>query len=611
MQDPHVNRRDFLRLSGLATAGVVVAACAGEAPGAAPVAEVSEAAPAADAVAAAPEAAAGLRSVARERTLILMSGGVDGNFTNVGLGNMYNPGSGGHNAIVAAHEPLFYYSAFGDEFIPWLATSYEYNDDYTELIVNIREGVEWSDGEPFTAEDVRFTIQTLIDKAPELRNSSEVNAWVESVEAVDDLTVRIVFYEPRPRFWFSHLTAKFDTGIYWMPAHVFRDVEDIPSFEFYDPDQGWPLHTGPYEVTLWTPEQMFIDLREDWWAAKTGFAELPEVERILRLPWTGEERAAQLVINNEVDSCLDLRATTIQTTVAQNPAIITHTGRELPLGYIDWWPTSFWFNCDEPPFNTKEMRWAISYSVDRDQMIDVALEGSGIVTQLPFPYYPPLMPYIEAAAPLLEQYNTSEYNPDKVVDLMEGQGYEQDAEGFWVRDGERVPTVIYGAGIFNDIGPVLAEQLRRNGFDAEYSVPADVGTRRADGTAKIMLFGHGGSIVDPFDTLDMYTSKHYRPSGESASYFSRYRNAEYDAIIDQMAAMSPSPDDPEYMDLYLAAIEHYLENLIDCPLQQWLHRIPYNQTYWTNWPTEENSYLNGAFWHQTVGILMRGLRATG
>ncbi|MEX1020223.1 MAG: ABC transporter substrate-binding protein, partial [Litorilinea sp.] len=267
-----------------------------------------------------------------------------------------------------------------------------------------------------------------------------------------------------------------------------------------------------------------------------------------------------------------------------------------------------WFNCEEPPFNTKETRWAVSYSVDRDQMIEVALEGSGIVTQLPFPYYPPLMPYIEAAAPLLEQYNTSEYSPDKSVALMEGQGYERDGEGFWVRDGERVVANIHGAGIFNDIGPVLAEQLRRNGFEAEYSVPADVGTRRADGTAKIMLFGHGGSIVDPFDTLDMYTSKHYREPGEAASYFSRYRNSEYDAIIDEMAARSPSPDDPEYMDLYLAAIEHYLENLIDCPLQQWLHRIPYNQTYWTNWPTENNSYLNGAFWHQTVGILMRGLQ---
>jgi peptide/nickel transport system substrate-binding protein len=218
------------------------------------------------------------------------------------------------------------------------------------------------------------------------------------------------------------------------------------------------------------------------------------------------------------------------------------------------------------------------------------------------------MPYIEAAAPLLEQYNTSEYNPDKVVELMEGQGYTRDGDGFWTRGGSRVPAVIHGFGIFNDIGPVIAEQLRRNGFEAEYTVPADSGTRMSEGTAKILLFGHGGSINDPFDTLDMYTSKHYRPTGEPAPYYSRYRNPEYDEILDQMAALSPSPDNNEYMDLYLAALEIYLRDLIDCPIQQWLHRIPMNQTYWTNWPTETNNYVNGAFWHQTVGLLLMGIQ---
>src|SRR5690606_37341085 len=152
--------------------------------------------------------------------------------------------------------------------------------------------------------------------------------------------------------------------------------------------------------------------------------------------------------NNEIDSSLDLRANTITQVVQQNPNVITHTNRDLPLGYIDWWPTSMWFNCDEGPFTTPEMRWAVSYSINREQMLDVALGGSGILSQLPFPYYPPLMPYIEAAAPLLEQYNTNEFNPDKAAELLQGQGYEKDGEGFWVKDGERIPAVIIGDVIF-------------------------------------------------------------------------------------------------------------------------------------------------------------------
>jgi peptide/nickel transport system substrate-binding protein len=316
------------------------------------------------------------------------------------------------------------------------------------------------------------------------------------------------------------------------------------------------------------------------------------------------------MINNEIDTSLDLRATTIAQVVAQNPAVITHTERELPLGYIDWWPTSFWFNTSEAPWDDVNVRRAVSHTIDRQQMLDVALEGSGILTDLPFPYYPPLQPYIDAAQPLVEQYALTTHDPERATELMQESGYEQDGEGFWVKDGQRIPAVIHGFGIFNDIGPVLAEQLRRGGFEAEYVVPADSGTRMADGSAKIMLFGHGGSIVDPFDTLNMYTSKYYVPTGEPAQYYSRYQNPEYDAIIDQMAAMAPSPDDPAYMDLYLQALEIYLRDAIDVPIQQWLHRIPMNTTNWTNWPTENNNYVNGAFWHQTNGMIFRALQPT-
>src|SRR5690606_9255757 len=54
-------------------------------------------------------------------------------------------------------EPLFVYATSNGEITPWLATDWSFNDDSTELTFNIREGVSWSDGEPFTADDVAFT----------------------------------------------------------------------------------------------------------------------------------------------------------------------------------------------------------------------------------------------------------------------------------------------------------------------------------------------------------------------------------------------------------------------------------------------------------------------
>lgn len=612
--DGNMKRRDFLRLSGLATAGVLAAACGATAPAAqqaTPAATPAGATPAATAAATAAAATAGLRQVPRDRTLILMSGtGSGGQFPDVGMGNPYLAGisTAGWRLVYGAMEPLFYYGSFTGEVIPWLATDYAYNDDFTELTIHTREGAEWSDGEAFDANDIVFTLNMLKEYAPLLRSSAEVSDWVQEAVVEDDLTCRIVFNEPRPRFWFTHLAAKFGTGIFWVPEHIFKDVEDVTTFIFYDLEKGWPVHTGPYQVVDWRPEQQIIDRRDDWWGAKTGFADLPEVERIINLPWSSEERAAQLAVNGDIDSCLDLRATTITQVVNSAPHIITHTYKEPPYGYIDWWPTSIWFNCDEGPYSDKNVRWAVSYTLNRQQMLDVALEGSGILTELPFPYYEPLMPYVEAAAPLLERYPTNEHNLEKAAERMQAAGYTQDAEGFWAKDGERIEALLYGTAVFNDIGPVLAEQLRLGGFDAEYTTPPDAGTRQSTGEAKIFLFGHGGSIRDPYPTLDMYTSKHYRPTGESAIYYSRWRNEEYDAIVDEMAAMSPSSDDPAYMDLYLAAMEIWLENLVDCPVQQWLHRIPMNTTYWTNWPTQDNPYVNGAFWTMSIGLILHNLK---
>jgi peptide/nickel transport system substrate-binding protein len=448
----------------------------------------------------------------------------------------------------------------------------------------------------------------LKDNAPLLTNSAAVSDWVDKVEAIDNLTVHITFKQPKPRFMFGYLTYKYDTGIDIVPKHVFEGQKDFTAFTGYTEGKG-SVGSGAYNIVSWTPQQKIMDLLPDWWAAKTGLAKLPAVQRQIFIPYRDDTTMLQMVVNNEVDATLDLRATTIPQAVEQNPKIITHTGREKPYGYIDWWPTSMWFNHAEGPFTTKEMRWAISYSIDRQQMLDVALAGSGTLTELPFPYYKPLVPFFDAAKDLLAKYPTNEFNLDKAAALMQGQGYAKNGDGLWEKDGKTVPTSISGWQVFTDIGPVIAEQLRKAGFDAEFVTPADNGTRISDGTQKIWLNGHGGSINDPFDTMDFYTSKYFAPMGQPTAQSSRYQNPEYDKLLDQMATITK--DDPKYMGLYLQALEIYLSDLVDAPIQQWMHRIPMNTTYWEGWPTAENPYLNGAFWHQTWPLILQRLTPTG
>jgi hypothetical protein len=77
--------------------------------------------------------------------------------------------------------------------------------------------------------------------------------------------------------------------------------------------------------------------------------------------------------------------------------------------------------------------------------------------------------------------------------------------------------------------------------------------------------------------------------------------------------MAPlSADDPKFQDAATQALGIYWRDQIDIPIIQWLHRIPYNQYYWTNWPTAANlaKGTNGAFWAHTGMLVITGLKAT-
>ena len=95
------------------------------------------------------------------------------------------------DGLQVIYEPLAFYSAFADEEILWLAESYSFNDDFTELTIKTRSGINWSDGEPFSAEDVAYTIDTLRQLGAEVMWGTEMATFVEKAEATDANTCGI------------------------------------------------------------------------------------------------------------------------------------------------------------------------------------------------------------------------------------------------------------------------------------------------------------------------------------------------------------------------------------------------------------------------------------
>jgi peptide/nickel transport system substrate-binding protein len=250
------------------------------------------------------------------------------------LWNPYAIGANHQNGPGILYEPLAYYSAFADKEYLWLAEGYRYRGDFRELTIKIRSGIRWSDGVPFSAEDVAYTLMSLRDLGPKVRWGVDVQQFMEEARATDPNTVVIKFKVPAPRFFFF-LTYKYDIGVYIVPKHVFQG-QDWATFKHFGVPEGWPVTTSPWRVAFASPQQKVLDRRQEWWAARAGLAPLPRVERIVWLPWVGEQQSAQALIANQLDSTMSLQPATVPTILRQNPKIITHSGQQPPYGYMDW-----------------------------------------------------------------------------------------------------------------------------------------------------------------------------------------------------------------------------------------------------------------------------------
>jgi peptide/nickel transport system substrate-binding protein len=621
-----ISRRQFLRVSAVAGAGAVLAACGG-AKEETPATEEATVEPTPKPIAATatpkpqptPEPVVEKtwprENVERKRTLNLMNGVS----TNVGFGNPYSISH--QQGAASQYEAMFYYTALNDKVYAWIAESYEYNADATELTVYLRKGVMWNDGEPFTAADVAFTY-TWVAENPTLGNSQFIRDMITKVEALDDYTVKFTFKEPNLRGHFNYCTYWFDRGVYLVPKHIWEGQkppaadQEVPiEWKHWDPEghPEWPVCTGPYKITR--TEQNFnqFDLRYEWWAVDVGLADrMPWPERITDIAYPNDEVGGQLLLNNEVDATLDMRPGLISSLLDQAPDhIISHTGLNKPYGYTDWWPISMFFNTLEKPYDDPKVRWAICYAIDQQTVVDVGYDGAGKATFFFYPDYPGVTQYYEGAKDLMAQYNVLEANQEKVDSLMTEAGFVKNADGlFEYADGTPFKLDLFApVPLFADIGPVTAELMRQAGFDCTHVTPPDDWTQMSTGTALLHFFGTGGSVIDPYYSLMMRESRWVQQNGTDPGYNrSRWGNTEYDAIVQEMSRTSPD-DKVKMQELFNKAIEIWLKELPEVPLVQWFHRLAMNTTYWTGWPNQDNAY-NSAFWHLTFPITLWNLEPT-
>lgn len=172
-----------------------------------------------------------------------------------------------------------------------LATAWEISEDGKTVTFTLRDGVLWSDGQPFTSEDVRWTFQTVIDNQGNVVKDYLVN--VEKVEAPDPLTVVLTMKAPDARV----------TGLYIpiLPKHVW---EKYPVKSIHKEDGPQPaVTTAPYVLDKWEENgTSILEYNPNWWGAAT-LGE-PAVKRVLMVNYKNKDGQLRDIKLGDLDAVL-------------------------------------------------------------------------------------------------------------------------------------------------------------------------------------------------------------------------------------------------------------------------------------------------------------------
>lgn len=181
-----------------------------------------------------------------------------------------------------------------------------YNDDYTTMTVELREGIYWSDDVEFTADDVVFTVETL--KAnPGMNYSTEFDLQVDKVYKTDDYTVVFELKAPNTRFHTYFLDRWGACRI--MPKHIWEGVADPMAYDFFP-----PVGVGQYVLKEVDPGGYWFlwERREDWERTVVGqMYGMPKPKYVLFHYHGAPEKKVMAQARHELDMC-DLTAETLQ-----------------------------------------------------------------------------------------------------------------------------------------------------------------------------------------------------------------------------------------------------------------------------------------------------------
>lgn len=384
-----------------------------------------------------------------------------------------------------------------NQVVPGLAKSWSFDEATCTYTFFLEEGVNWHDGKPFTAEDVKFTIEAIMNPENGSENAPNFED-VEEITVIDDTTITFRLAAPNVAF-LDYMTMSV------LPRHLLEG-EDMQTSEFFRN----PVGTGPYRLESWEEGQAIILAKNEEY-----FKTPARIDRIIFKIVSDDSAKALQLKSGELDLAL------LPPKLAK--------GFDAEEGYTRYQMKTadyrgIMFNFQNAYWQeNREIIPAICYGLDRQAIVDAVLLGQGVAA------YGPLQrnPYHHEA---VEHYD---YNPQKAGEILETAGCTLGEDGFYYRNGEKIGfTISVAAGdqARVDIAQAAAQQLKEVGIDVSTEIPPRVDWEKQ----MAYLIGWGS----PFDADD-HTYKVFG-SGKGANY-SGYSNAQ----VDRYLIEARQTDDPK------------------------------------------------------------------
>nr|BBH85472.1 peptide ABC transporter substrate-binding protein [Thermosporothrix sp. COM3] len=496
-----------------------------------------------------------------------------GNFSSANFNPYISPNAGGmYGAQGMIYETLIYVNRYNGEIKPILASDYKLSDDVKSITFTIRQGVKWSDGQPFSADDVKFTLD-MLKKYPATDTSGLWTTLIQDYAQPDANTIKVNFKNAdATATWLFSQT-------YIVPKHIW-EAKSNPATDKNEK----PVGTGPYTLKEFSPSAYTLVKNPNYW--ESGKPEIAQLRYIA----TNDNTAAMLRLSRgEIDWA----------GVGWDPKFDANFVNKDPKNYHHWFESNntvmLYLNLTKFPFDIPEVRQAISTAINREE-----------IKQKAAPYGVPANPtgllpaHKDWIAP---EYQNASFTHDtaKATQLLEKAGFTKGSDGIYQKDGKRLSfnmNVPNGWADWQSALAVISDNLKAAGIEAKPNAMASpeiysnaLNTGNYD--TAISWTNKGPS---PFFFLnDWLLSSNTWDQGKAANggatNWQHWKDSETDNLLHQYRTTS----DKEAQKKALYGIQKIVvEKLPSIPLYYNVSWFEYSTKNATGWPDKDNPYAYGS-----------------